>query len=301
MITVEEIVAGVYATGMADIYTCCICNETQSAPPETAEIRSNVRRFAHETFRLWRCSRCRSIHADGEVDLDAYYKYYPFFAQKLDWALKMGYRGLLWRLKRAGLTREHRILDYGCGSGLLVKFLVQRGYKATGYDPYSDDHGDPAALDGEYDFLIAQDVVEHAPEPLAILKTLDSLTSPGGTIVVGTPNAAGIDLTNVEKHVHPLHQPFHRHIFSIDALRRAGEDLGWSMGKVHYTPYTNMPLLSLPFMHHYMKSYDGTIDVLFDRSANMKIWLNPKTWFLLLFGYFLCDKADIVAIFSRKQ
>jgi hypothetical protein len=51
-------------------------------------------------------------------------------------------------------------------------------------------------------------------------------------------------------------------------------------------------------MHHYMRAQDNTIDVLFDRLASVKLWLNPKTYFLLLFGYFMCDDADIVAVFK---
>jgi 2-polyprenyl-3-methyl-5-hydroxy-6-metoxy-1,4-benzoquinol methylase len=279
-------------------YTCCICGDEQPIAGPVASVRSNVRRFASQTFVLWRCRRCGSIHARDEVDLDEYYRYYPFFGQSLDWAMACGYTGLLRRLRRAGLKKDHRIIDFGCGSGLLVQFLKEKGYDAVGYDPYSQEHGDDALLDRRYDCVIAQDVVEHAPDPLEVLRTLGRLAKPGGQITIGTPNAAGIDLSKPERFVHPLHQPYHRHIFSIDALRTAGENLGWSMRKYYSTPYTNMPILSLPFMHHYMRAVDGTIDVLFERSPGIRLWLNPKTYALLVAGYFLCDDADIVAIFQ---
>ncbi len=295
---------GVYAGGMSAEYICCICGLAHQPPqpPEFASVRCNVRHYATGRFGVWRCSGCGSIHAGEDVDLRDYYKHYPFFGQKLDWALRAGYRGLLRRLRRAGLRRKHRVLDFGCGSGLLVQFLQEQGYDAVGYDPYSTTHCDPEIfVEKTYDVVIAQDVVEHAPEPMEILKTLDSLAAPGGIIVIGTPNATSIDLADTEKFVHPLHQPYHRHIFAIDALCKAGEGLGWQKLRTHSTPYTNMPLLSLPFLHHYMRASDGTIDALFDRSVRLKLWLDPRTYFYLLLGYFLCNDADILAIFKTTK
>ncbi|MBN1942392.1 MAG: class I SAM-dependent methyltransferase [Phycisphaerae bacterium] len=284
-------------------YTCCICGKTPPAdsPPELAAVRSNVRRFMHEQFPLWRCASCGSIHAGREVDLTEYYRYYPYFQQELDAVLRWAYRRLTRRLRRVGLDRHHRVLDYGCGSGLLVTYLREKGYNAVGYDPYNENHGDETALEQKYDLLIAQDVVEHSEDPLGVLQTLNSLCVPGGFIAIGTPNAAGIDLRRAEKYVHPLHQPYHRHIFSLPALRQAGENLGWRLEKYYLAPYTNMPILSLPFLHYYMRRFDGTMDVLFDRPlGSWRLWLSPETLFWLVLGYFLCDQADVVAIFQTK-
>jgi SAM-dependent methyltransferase len=329
---------------MSNIYTCCVCKSEQHAEGvETAAVRSNVRAFREETFSLWRCSRCRSIHAADDVDLDAYYAKYPFFGRELDNFTRMSYRRLLRRLKRAGLKKQPlpprgrwpsgqrgqatpppptrglatspkgggvqdaprgpappHILDYGCGSGLLVQYLRECGYDATGYDPYSPGHDDPATLEATYDCVIAQDVIEHDEEPLAILEKLDALAAPGALVAIGTPNAAGIDLGQPEKFVHPLHQPYHRHILALPALLDAGRDRGWSVERTYRTPYTNMPVLSLPFLHHLMRRFDGCIDVLFERpKAGPGFWLNPKTWYYLTFGYWLCDDADIVALFRK--
>ena len=67
------------------------------------------------------------------------------------------------------------------------------------------------------------------------------------------------------------------------------------------TPYTNMPVLSLPFLHYYMRCFDGTINVLFERPINScRLWLGPETAFYLVFGYWLCDQADVVALFRKR-
>ncbi|MBS3821258.1 MAG: methyltransferase domain-containing protein [Planctomycetes bacterium] len=196
--------------------------------------------------------------------------------------------------------RQQTILDYGCGSGLLVEYLRECGYSAVGYDPYSQTHSNPTALQRTYDVIIAQDVIEHDADPLGVLATLDALAAPGGLVAIGTPNADGIDLARPEEFVHPLHQPYHRHILALPALQAAGRDLGWSVERTYLTPYTNMPVISLPFIHHLMRHFDGCIDVLFERpKASLGFWLNPVTWFYMTVGYFLCDNADIVALFRK--
>ncbi len=289
---------------MASANTCCICKSSglSETDVETASVRSNVRPFHTRRFSLWRCPNCRSIHASGEVDLDEAYGVYPFFGQKLDFVLRCGYRRLTRRLHRAGLRPGQRVLDFGCGSGLLVQYLREKGCDAAGYDPYSPDHGDPARLNEQYDAVIAQDVLEHDDDPLGVLARLDGLARPGGMIAIGTPNADGIDLAKAEKFIHPLHQPYHRHILALPALLEAAKNLGWSVERTYTTPYTNMPVLSLPMLHYYMRCFDGTINTLFDRPAgSLRLWLSPETAFYLIFGYWLCDDADIVAIFRKPM
>lgn len=279
--------------------TCCLCGARDVRT--TAEVRSNVRRFAGRTFPLWRCGSCGSIHAAEPADLGEIYLGYPFQNQRADWALWCAQHTLLRRLRRAGVRPGTRVLDFGCGSGLLVSFLRRQGYRAEGFDPYSTAHADPAVLDEPFPAVLAQDVIEHDENPRAILECLDALLAPGGVAVLGTPHADAIDLGRPQRFVHQLHQPFHRHILSKRALLKLAGQLGWSLEKLYTTPYTNMPLLNLPLLHHFMKHADGTLDALFDRKPSLSFWLDPKTWWLLGTGYFLCNPADIQAIFRKKR
>lgn len=108
--------------------------------------------------------------------------------------------------------REARILDLGCGSGILLRCLQEAGYrKLAGVDisPVQVDavlpdlggeiiQGDlfevlSGAESGSFDVLVAFDVIEHlgksellelADEALRVLK-------PGGRWIVHAPNAAG--------------------------------------------------------------------------------------------------------------
>ncbi len=339
---------------------CNLCDhpDTFNADSETATVQSNVRKFRHERFTVWRCSSCRSIHARDPVDLAHYYADYPFHRQVLNLALKAVYRTFPVRLKRLGLRPHHSILDYGCGSGHLVEYLKSRGFRrAVGYDAYSRDFSDPAVVDSSgswvphslrrettlgsqaqaprgakgggppgddtysrnssdpavpsgdhsqprrYDCIIAQDLVEHVEDPRATLRTFDRLATPGGLILIGTPNADAIDLTRADEHLHTLHQPYHTHMLSKHALIQAGRDVGWSLERLYMTNYTNtaIPCLNLNFALHYARCFDNTIDLAFDGLRFSRKLLSLRSLYLALFGYFRPPAADITALFRTPN
>jgi 2-polyprenyl-3-methyl-5-hydroxy-6-metoxy-1,4-benzoquinol methylase len=281
---------------------CNICDHPGSfeSAAETSSVRSNVRAFRDETFTVWRCSACRSIHARDEVDLDHYYAQYPFHKQKDDWRLQFVYRAFRARLARAGLRSDSSILDYGCGSGLLVKYLGRFGFKnVAGYDSFNPSFSDPAIINRKYDCIVAQDLVEHVHDGPAMLKTFSELVRPGGIILIGTPNADAICLNPPDDNLHALHQPFHTHIFSKDALVTAGQALGWSVDHLYMTNYTNtlIPCLNLNFGFHYAKCFDNTVDLAFETPRFNRKLINLRTIYLAFFGYFRAPETDITVVF----
>lgn len=265
-------------------------------------VRSNLRKLSSERFAVWRCQTCGSIHARDEVDLDRYYRDYPFFAGDLDGPMRVMYGSLLRRLTRAGVSRTSRILDYGCGGGKFVRFLHERGYeKAVGYDAYSPEFRDPSILSAEYDCVMSQDVIEHVAEPWTLLRTFAGLVRPKGVIAIGTPNAGAIDLASSDDYIHALHQPFHRHILSADALLGAGKRLGWNLSRYYPTSYSNtlVPFINSRFIFHYAACFDNMMEVAFEpiRFNNPKLW-TLTTLFFGLFGYFFSPKTDVMAVFQ---
>jgi 2-polyprenyl-3-methyl-5-hydroxy-6-metoxy-1,4-benzoquinol methylase len=286
---------------------CNICLKSSGTEVEQARVRSNVRKFRQEQFAVWRCPHCSSIHASEQVDLDSYYRYYPIHdleKNRVDWMLKAMYRNLLHRLKKAGLQPEHRVLDYGCGSGALVDFLRKAGYPgAIGYDEYGDAFSDPAVLEQPYDLIISQDVLEHVPDPWEHLRTLNDLCKPGGVIALGTPNAEAIDLRRPEKRIHTLHQPFHRHILSRTALLDTGRALGWTLLRYYPTMYTNtlVPFVNTRFVWHYLGCFDDTLDLVLE-PIHVTSWrlFTPLTLFYALFGGFFAPETDVMAVFRRE-
>ena len=284
------------------VVTACVICGTRGPPAERARVRSNLRAFCHETFEVWRCGRCRSLHASEDVDLPSYYARYPFHGTSIDWRLRVMYKNLLRRLERSGLRHPQRILDYGCGGGHFVDYLRLRNYDAVGYDEYSSTFARPELLQGRYDFLLSQDVVEHVSDPVALLRRFDRLVEPGGLIAIGTPNASAIDLRRAEEHVHALHMPFHRHIFAKDALIEASTSLGWQRQGYYPSMYNNtrVPLINPRFILHYLRCFDNNLDLGFEPIRLSLRLLSPVTLFWALFGSFFAPETDVMVVFRRS-
>lgn len=276
-----------------------MCGASASAAIETAEVACNVRRFGEQRFSVWRCRECRSIHALGAVDLDAYYEAYPF-ARATSSRLTRYLHGRLWRrVAKAGVARGASVLDYGCGAGVLVESLRARGLEAEGYDAYTPAFRRPELLARTYDVVLAQDVIEHVAAPLALLDELAARCRPGGILAIGTPDALAIDLQRADRWRHSLHQPYHRHILASSALLAAAAARGLTLLRYYPRSYTNTPIptLNLPYLLRYLRAVDDTIDVAFDPPAVRLAMFSPAALWDAVFGALRCPASDGLAVF----
>jgi SAM-dependent methyltransferase len=300
---------------------CMICGTTRIEPGcsstdvqggfatglacELGSVGSNVRAYAHEQFAYWRCAACKSIHAAEAVDLEHYYRNYPFHKIVEDGRLRALYDNQLGRLRRAGVRVTHSVLDYGGGSGLFASHLRRRGFlESFVYDEYAPEHRQPALLARRYDCVLSQDVLEHVPDPWQFLRRLDELTEPGGLVFLGTPNAEAIDLGRAEAYRHTLHAPYHRHIFSLRALRAIGNVLGWHLERYYPTQYANtrLPFLNSRFYSFFLQRTDNTIDSLIE-PPDLRVLAArlPQALYWGLFGSWYTEATDVMVVFRTGQ
>jgi len=102
------------------------------------------------------------------------------------------------------LESGSRILDFGCGSGLFLEFLIAKGYKAYGFDKSKkltkhlrDLHIPSYARvskipNGYFDAITNFDVIEHTTKPHIFIRNVNRKLKREGILMITTPNAYGI-------------------------------------------------------------------------------------------------------------
>lgn len=135
-----------------------------------------------------------------------------------------------------------RFLDVGCGSGASVKAATDAGWSATGVDLDPQliasgkqqfdvdlrctpllEAGFPAA---SFDFVRLRDVIEHLPNPYAALLEIKRILTPGGVVLLATPNQEGLPtrlriwLGGRHTKVATVPPPHHLHGFAPETLSR---------------------------------------------------------------------------------
>lgn len=99
---------------------------------------------------------------------------------------------------------RRRLLDIGSGPGFFLKTAKNRGWSTIGIEPsrqaaaHSRTLGlevmegffgaDTAPVLGTFDAINLNNVLEHVPDPVAILRAARSILEPGGAICVNVPN-----------------------------------------------------------------------------------------------------------------
>jgi 2-polyprenyl-6-hydroxyphenyl methylase / 3-demethylubiquinone-9 3-methyltransferase len=106
--------------------------------------------------------------------------------------------------------RGARVLDVGCGGGLLAESLVRAGARVTGIDlaegmievaklhaaeqslaidyRVADAESLVATDAGQFDVVTCMEMLEHVPSPPAVVATFSRLVRPGGSVFISTIN-----------------------------------------------------------------------------------------------------------------
>ena len=137
-----------------------------------------------------------------------------------------------------------RVIDVGCGNGVLCAELANAGMSVVGCDTSESGiaiaranfpevefvqqslYDPPGALgDRKFDAVIATEVIEHLYEPGALLRFASAVLKPGGHVILTTPyhgylkNVAIAVLGKWDRHHAPNWDGGHIKFFSRDTLR----------------------------------------------------------------------------------
>jgi SAM-dependent methyltransferase len=222
---------------MTHVRPCPACTSPESRPAGEAD-----------GFEMRRCRSCRTLFtarlpAPAEsLDYDDYYhegnlEVPAFVHSRLDELV-----GSFEAERRLGAW-----LDVGCGAGTLLEAVRGRGWEAVGtevsrgaaeavaargFDIRVGELPELGLPDGGFDVVSMVEVVEHVPDPRALLAQALPLVRPGGVLYVTTPHGCGISARLLRSGWSVVAPPEHLQLFSVPGLRRALGAAGFTVADV---------------------------------------------------------------------
>ncbi len=148
-----------------------------------------------------------------------------------------------------GLPPGGRVLDIGCGRGVILGALADRGFEVHGVErTVSAAQGadaramvriaprlaDAAYPEDRFDEVILWHVLEHLEDPLATITEVHRVLRPGGRLVVAVPNFSSAQARWSGSAWFHLDAPRHLFHFPLEALRRLLVNTGFIVESAHH-------------------------------------------------------------------
>jgi SAM-dependent methyltransferase len=181
-----------YRLGEFRILTCASCEQIYLRPLPTPE-------HIRETFtRLY-------TSGEGSVpELKTYYEY--TYEDRPDNPLVRRYEIWLDAIERH--QSPGRLLDIGCGTGLFLAVARRRGWEPFGIDDCAEateharnhfgldvwigEFSEFPAEERGFDAITGWDIIEHARDPVGLLRAMRGCLAPTGVVALSTPNQRSI-------------------------------------------------------------------------------------------------------------
>jgi 2-polyprenyl-3-methyl-5-hydroxy-6-metoxy-1,4-benzoquinol methylase len=244
----EHPVFAIEGAAIASVSPCPVCDATTAVP------RLAIEGIEAPVVVCCDCGSGRLHPLPDEAALRAFYPpgYYGDLGTKfrapIEWLVRwVGHRHAAFLA--GGMPRGSRVLDVGCGRGVILGALADRGLDPHGFEISDAAVGgvDPRAKicvaqrleeagypDAHFDGVIIWHVLEHVRDPRSTLETVRRILRPGGRLIVAVPNFGSPQARWAGPAWFHLDLPRHLHHFPLTALRRLLERTGFAIGSEHH-------------------------------------------------------------------
>lgn len=147
--------------------------------------------------------------------------------------------------------RPGRILDVGCGDGTFLDRMGRAGWTVAGVD-FDEEaintarvkyglhlhHGDLFSArfpECTFDAVTLKHVIEHVPDPIALLSEVRRVLKVGGRVVVITPNSSSFGHQMFRADWFGIDSPRHLHILSLRTLAECARRASFTTTRVSST------------------------------------------------------------------
>jgi len=216
---------------------CPLCNSNKenilfSRPDYTHQITD-------EPFNVVQCRKCGIVYVNPRPTEDEIHQYYPeeFYDININGEelLKTKRRQLSLKYQYVSDLQPGALLDVGCQKGEFMYFMQQKGWNVRGCD-FSSKPPNVFGLDifygdidlaeypeNSFDLITLWAVLEHVYNPQKMLKKLNRLLKPGGSIVMLVTNFYSLPASLMRHDDVPRHTT----LFSKKTLAQMLEQTGY--------------------------------------------------------------------------
>src|SRR4051794_11960574 len=191
--------------------TCQICGGPMTLLYTGAGLEAKAEAFSPTNHQpgqygdLFRCERCGTVAQPSLPRGDALLELYRNMRDSHYLGEERGRRATANRILDAIAANapSGRLLDVGCGHGLLLDEARARGYEVEGLELSTDaaahardrlgltvHHATVDQLDSRFNAIVLADVLEHLDDPVRAIDRCASLLEPGGVLCLVTPDPA---------------------------------------------------------------------------------------------------------------
>ena len=260
---------------------CGICGDSESRHYTSG--RDYEYHTTENDFQVVECAVCHNLYLNPRPHVDDLPIIYPpnYYAYNYDTAINpLAIKAKDWldslKIKqwlKYVPTKTPRFLDIGCGNGRYLRMLHQQlgvpkqdlyGIEMSqdpidqlnrdgfqGYYGRIEDVADRLPA-GSFDLIVLLQVLEHVENPNAMMQTLAGLLSPGGVLIIETPNTDSWDMHLFrKKYWGGYHFPRHWNLMNRECLTYLARQHNLQVNAFNFLPSQSFWIYSF---HHWVEN-----------------------------------------------